>query len=147
VDGYLTYGQATGLDENDLVAARNFLGNDTLGYKVAFCQRDIAIYMAMFVFGIIFGLTGRKLRPLPFLVWVIVGIIPIGLDGGSQMLSQLFTWIPYRESTPLLRTLTGALFGFSTGWFGFPVFEETMRDTRRALAAKRARLENQPTTD
>jgi hypothetical protein len=81
------------------------------------------------------------------LVWVLVGILPIGLDGASQMVSQIFTWIPYRESTPLLRTLTGALFGFTTGWFGFPVFEETMGDTRRHLAAKRARQEGQTASD
>lgn len=147
VEGYISYGEATGLNEFDLLTARNFVGNEELGYKIAFCQRDIAIYVAMFAFGIIFALSGRKIKPLPFLVWVLVGILPIGLDGGSQLLSQVFTWIPYRESTPLLRTLTGALFGFMTGWFGFPVFEETMRDTRMNLAAKRARVQNKPSTD
>lgn len=147
VNGLIPYGEATGLSEYDLVGARNFLGNDQLGYKVAFCQRDIAIYISMLLFGIIFGLTGRKIKPLPILVWVLVGIVPIGLDGGSQLISQIFTWVPFRESTPLLRTLTGALFGFMTGWFGFPVFEETMRDTRQHLAAKRARAANLNTSE
>ncbi|HKJ28556.1 MAG TPA: DUF2085 domain-containing protein [Anaerolineales bacterium] len=147
VEGFIPYGQATGLNENDLVSARNFVGNEELGYKVAFCQRDIAIYVAMFLFGIVFALSGRKIKPLPMLAWVLIGILPIGLDGGSQLLSQMFTWIPYRESTPLLRTLTGTLFGIMTAWFGFPVFEETMRDTRMHLAAKRARLQNKPPTD
>ena len=47
----------------------------------------------------------------------------------------------YRESTPLLRTLTGALFGFSTAWFGFPLIEESMAETRVNFAAKKARLD------
>ena len=144
VDGLITYGEATGLNEYDLYAARDFVGNEELGYKVAFCQRDIAIYVAMFLFGIIFWLSGRKIKSLSFLLWVVIGILPIALDGGSQLLSQIFTWVPYRESTPLLRTLTGTLFGVATGWFGFPVFEETMHDTKMSLAAKYARLQSKP---
>ena len=147
IDGLVTYGEATGNSEEDLLTARNFQGNEQLGYKVAFCQRDIAIYIAMFTFGIIFSLTNRKIKGLPFLLWVIVGILPIALDGGSQLLSQAFTFIPYRESTPLLRTLTGALFGFTTAWFGFPVLEETMNDTRQALSAKKARVLSKSSTD
>jgi len=145
VEGYQTYGEASGLSEEDLWAARDFQGNDEMGYKVPFCQRDIAIYAAMFLFGVLFTLSGRRIKPLPFLVWMIVGLGPIGLDGFSQLLSQLggvFDFIPYRESTPLLRTLTGALFGFTTGWFGFPVIDETMADTRKYLADKRARVQS-----
>jgi uncharacterized membrane protein len=144
IEGYVTYGEASGLSEDDLWTARDFQGNEQMGYKVPFCQRDIAIYASMFLFGVIFALSGRRIKPLPFLLWVLVGLGPIGLDGVSQLLSQLggvFDFIPYRESTPLLRTLTGALFGFATGWFGFPVIDETMADTRRYLADKRARLQ------
>jgi uncharacterized membrane protein len=144
MEGYITYGEASGLSEEDLWAARDFQGNEQMGYKVPFCQRDIAIYASMFLFGIIFALSGRRIKPLPFFLWVIIGLGPIGLDGFSQLLSQLggvFDFLPYRESTPLLRTATGALFGFATGWFGFPVIEETMADTRRYLAEKRARMQ------
>jgi len=37
--------------------------------------------------------------------------------------------LPYRESTPFLRLLTGFLFGFGTAWFGLPYVEESMRET------------------
>jgi uncharacterized membrane protein len=144
MEGYLTYGEASGLNEYDLWAARDFQGNEEMGYKVPFCQRDIAIYAAMFFFGILYAVTGRRIPPLPFMLWVIIGLGPIGLDGFSQLLSQLggvFDFLPYRESTPLLRTITGALFGFTTGWFGFPVIDETMAETRRYLADKRARVQ------
>jgi uncharacterized membrane protein len=145
LEGYVTYGEATGLDENDLWAARDFQGNEQMGYKVPFCQRDIAIYASMFLFGVIYALSGRRIKPLPFWWWVVLGLGPVGLDGVSQLLSQFggaFDFIPYRESTPLLRTITGALFGFFTGWFGFPIIDETMADSRRYLADKRARLQS-----
>ncbi len=143
LDGYITYGEATGLNEGDLIAAREFIGNEGLGYKVALCQRDVAIYLSMLLFGILFALSGRKIKPISLLLWMIIGIMPVGLDGVSQLVSQLglLDFIPYRESTPFLRILTGALFGFTTAWFGFPALEETMQDTRQYLAAKRARWE------
>jgi uncharacterized membrane protein len=75
------------------------------------------------------------------LVWFIIGLGPIGLDGFSQLISQLNItalqgFLPYRESTPLLRTLTGFLFGFTTAWFGYPSIEEAMADARRVFSKK-----------
>jgi uncharacterized membrane protein len=147
MEGWRTYGEVSGNNEYDLWAAREYNGELSedgyqVGYKVPFCQRDVAIWGSMLLFGLLFAITGRKIPPLPILVWFIVGILPLGLDGGTQLISQigLFSWLPYRESTPLLRTITGALFGFTTAWFGFPVLEETFVDTRRILAAKLARI-------
>lgn len=142
VEGFETFGNVSGLDEEDLLAARQFIGNEQVGYKIAYCQRDVAIYGAMLLFGLIYGVSKRKIPPLPWYWWGLIGIAPIALDGFSQLLSQIpgFSLWAYRESTPLLRTLTGALFGFSTAWFGFPLLEESMTETRQMLAAKRARL-------
>lgn len=142
VEGFETYGLATGQSEEDLLAARQFVGNESVGYKVAYCQRDVAIYGAMLLFGLIYAASRRKIPPLPWYLWILIGIAPIALDGFSQLLGQLpsFNFWAYRESTPFLRTLTGGLFGFSTAWFGFPLLEESMAETRRMLAAKRARL-------
>lgn len=137
VQGLETYEQATGMDPQDLQAAVDFRGNERIGYKVAFCQRDIAIYGAILVFGIIFAVTKRKIPPLPILGWIVLGMLPVGLDGVSQIISQLpWGFLPVRESTPLLRTISGALFGFSTAWFGYPVVEQAMAETRKVLAVK-----------
>jgi len=142
VEGVITYGEATGYDEFDLVTARNFLGNDAMGYKLALCERDIAIYGAILLFGIVFSLTGKKIKPLPWYLWLLIGLGPIGLDGFSQLLSQtglgIFSWLPLRESTPLLRSLTGALFGLATAWFGFPYLEESVQENRREMQLKHA---------
>ncbi|HLE13307.1 MAG TPA: DUF2085 domain-containing protein [Anaerolineales bacterium] len=137
VGGLLTYGQATGLDEGDIFTARQFVGNSEIGYKVALCQRDVAIYGGILIFGLVFSLTGRRVKPLPWYIWVVVGILPIALDGTSQLLSQPpLNFLSYRESTPFLRSLTGFLFGFTTAWFGLPLVETTMVETRKYMEEK-----------
>jgi uncharacterized membrane protein len=144
VSGAITFEAATGItDQNDPTrsAARAFIGNPVLGYKVAFCERDVAIWAAMFLFGLIFAVSGRRIPRLHWLIWGFVGVVPIALDGFSQLFSQLPSpWIqsflPYRESTPLERVVTGLLFGAMTAWFMFPYIEEAMADTRRLLAKK-----------
>ena len=137
IDRLATYEEVTGLDPQDVEAAFTFRGNQTLGYKVALCQRDVAIYGSIFIFGLLFSLTKRKIPTLPLVAWIVLGMVPIGLDGVSQIISQL-PWdiLPVRESTPLLRTITGALFGFSTAWFSYPVIEDAMVETRKVLSIK-----------
>jgi uncharacterized membrane protein len=114
----------------------------------------MAIYGAMLLFGILFAVTGRKWKPLPIWLWFLFGIFPIGFDGVSQLIGQWISlgafdflesalgWWPIRESTPLLRTLTGFLFGFTTAWFGFPLIEEAMADTRRLMKTKKEIVES-----
>lgn len=146
IEGVQTFQQASGLDEasgdpRDLLAMRDFIGNETMGYKVAYCQRDIAIYGAMLLFGILYVATGRRIKPLHWLLWIAIGIAPIALDGFSQLLSQPpFNLWEYRESTPLLRSLTGFLFGVTTAWFGFPLLEDSMDTTRVTVEKKKAHV-------
>ncbi|MEI7847574.1 MAG: DUF2085 domain-containing protein [Chloroflexota bacterium] len=141
IPGVITFGQATQIDENDLIAARKFVGNDMLGYKIALCERDVAIYGAIILFGFLFGLTRRKIKPLHWALWFLFAIGPIGLDGFSQLFSQIqipmiASFLPYRESTPFLRIFTGFLFGFGTAWFGLPYVEESMKETLDLLDKK-----------
>jgi hypothetical protein len=35
-----------------------------------------------------------------------------------------------------LRSFTGFLFGYTTAWFGYPLVEETMRETRNLMRRK-----------
>jgi uncharacterized membrane protein len=121
--------------------ARQFIGNETVGYKVALCERDVAIYFGLLLFGLVFGLTKRRLPALHWALWIFIGLGPIGLDGFSQLFSQFnFPWLAnilaYRESTPFLRVLTGTLFGFGTAWFAYPYIEESMAETRQFFLKK-----------
>ena len=89
----------------------------------------------------------RKIKPLPWYLWLLFGILPIAIDGFSQLLSQPpLGFFPYRESTPFLRSLTGFLFGLTTAWFGFPIVEESMVDVRRYYGQKLARAKAQEET-
>jgi len=126
--------------------AKDFLGNAQVGYKVAFCQRDVAIYGGLLLGALIFGaVRGRGVRPVHWLLWLLIGVVPVGLDGLSQLFSEIpgfAGWlnpmynaanIYWRESTPLLRTLTGGLFGFMLVWLTYPYIEDSMLDTRMQL--------------
>ena len=110
-----------------LIEARNFQGSPQMGYKVALCERDVAIYLAMALNGIAFALVRKRAKPMPWWLFILIGLAPIGIDGFSQLLSQPpFALFPYRESTLPLRLLTGSLFGFSVAWLVFPIIQGTM---------------------
>jgi uncharacterized membrane protein len=151
VSGVKTFEEASGLTDIHnptsfaRVEARDYLGNETVGYKMALCERDMAIYASIFLFGLVYAATGRRLKPLHWLAWMLIGIAPIGLDGFSQLFSQMeWSWLsallPYRESTPVLRVLTGALFGSSTAWFAYPYMEESMSESRQFFIKKFASI-------
>ena len=142
-----SFDQITGLKDLsnpasiDRLKAREFIGNPQVGYKVALCERDVAIYFGILLFGLIFSLTKRRIPPMHWALWLVIGIGPIGLDGFSQLFSQFnFPWLAqflvYRESTPFLRVLTGLLFGLSTAWFAYPYIEESMAETRQFFIKK-----------
>ncbi len=139
---------------NFFLAARRFVGNEQMGYKMALCERDIAIYGFVLVFGLLYALLRRRIRirPLPILVFIVVGMIPIALDGFSQLfgyyatpidgsapagfLATLGNIFPLRESPPILRFATGALFGFMLGWLVYPHIDTGMKATEMEMEAK-----------
>lgn len=103
-----------------LLEQRHFIGNAEIGYKVAICERDVAIYGSVFLAGLAYALIRPRLRPLP-LRWYLVALIPIAVDG----LTQLFG---LRESNWWLRTLTGAIFGVASVWLAYPHVDHAMQD-------------------
>jgi uncharacterized membrane protein len=125
----VSYEQITGDTARNFEFARSFAGNEIMGYKVALCQRDISIYGSLLFIGFLFQMTGKKIKSIPWWIWIVIGLVPIAIDGITQFGGlgiHLFSFLPNRESTPLLRTITGTLFGSTTGLFLFPLLEETM---------------------
>ena len=134
--------QYTGIDSDDLWTARAYNGDERVGYKVAFCERDVAIYGGVLILGLFYGLTRKRLPVISWLPWLVLGILPIAIDGFSQLFSQPpYSWWAYRESTPLLRTLTGFLFGAMNAWLAYPYVGESMAQTEAELSAKLARVD------
>jgi uncharacterized membrane protein len=117
---------------DDLVARQAFIGTPGVGFKLGFCQRDIALYGGLFLGGLLFGLVRRRLRPLSFLGYVL-SLLPMAIDGGLQLLTSY-------ESTPLLRVLTGGLVGISSVWLLYPNLETAFAEIR-LQANKRVHLE------
>jgi uncharacterized membrane protein len=139
--------KTVGIDPFDLVArfkAKAFVGNEQMGFKVAYCERDVAIYGAIVIGGILYGfarMRGIKIRPVNIFIYALVGLGPIALDGFSQLFSQApFYWLPVRESTPYLRTLTGFLFGIMNVWLAYPYVEESFTEIKADLEAKLIRI-------
>jgi len=108
------------------------LVNSVLGSQTAFCQRDLAIYGSVLLAGLLFGLLRRRIRPLPFKVFLLF-LVPIAVDGLTQLLGGLVPFLPPRESTWFLRTVTGSLFGIGGVWFVYPRIEAGVQEIRRSL--------------
>ena len=109
-------------DEANLFLFRSFIGNPDIGYKVALCERDIAIYGSVFLAGLIFAFIRQqgKVRAPSLKIYVLF-LIPIAVDG----LTQLIGW---RESNWWLRSVTGAIFGIASVWLAYPYVEDAMQD-------------------
>lgn len=98
------------------------------GQQMAYCQRDTAIYTTFLLAGLAFIPLRRRLQPLGWPGFVAL-IAPLTVDG----FTQLFGW---RESTPELRILTGALFGIACVWLIYPRLEDGMTAIVTTLEAR-----------
>ncbi|MER2599152.1 MAG: DUF2085 domain-containing protein [Caldilineales bacterium] len=123
--------QANVLPGVSVLQRRHYIGDETLGWKVALCERDVAIYAMMLVMGLIFAALKRRIAKIP--VWVfVVFVIPIAVDGLSQLAGL-------RTSNWWLRSVTGALFGAGLVWLAYPHLDEAMHDIRLGLERKRGK--------
>ncbi len=112
-------------------APLRWIGDAQLGYKVAFCERDTAIYAGWLLAGLAFGLlrgrgwlTNRgRLTNRPCWLWPLLSIVPMAIDGTGQLFGA---W----ESTWWSRVLTGLIFAAGTVWFAFPWLEQGMKDAQ-----------------
>ena len=129
---------------------------------MALCARDIAIYGFVLIGGLVYGLVRRfwRVRPLPLILFILIGMGPIAWDGFSQLFSSYATPLgggepagiqaflssifPLRESTPFLRTFTGALFGFTLVWLAYPHLDVNMGRTEVDLETKLRRIGELP---
>ena len=90
------------------------------GHQMALCQRDLATYASMGLTGVVFGMSGRRWRPLPWR-WYLLLLLPIALDGLTQL-------VGLRESNWELRMLTGGLFGAATVGLAYPYLERSAQN-------------------
>ncbi len=133
------------LDAGLIFAAKQFVGSPRMGWKVAFCQRDVAIYASIALFGLVYialNRLGVKVPYLPLWAYLLIAIAPVGLDGFSQFFANPpfnglgLPFYPIRESTPFLRVLTGAMFGIGNAWLAYPYVSDSMQETIALVETK-----------
>ena len=106
-----------------------YIGDPSIGYKMAVCQRDIATYVAISLAGLAFIPLRHRLKPLPFKAFLLF-CIPIAIDGFGQLFG-------FWESTSWSRVASGALFGVACVWLAYPYIEAGMRDVLKVISSER----------
>src|SRR5436305_8501242 len=91
------------------------------GHQLGLCERNFSIYTSMFIASLIFVLSKKRLPGIPWWIWVLM-ILPMAWDGITQMFGL-------RESTWVLRAITGTLFGLGNIWFVLPLIQKTLDET------------------
>lgn len=153
---------AWGADPDHL---RRFVGNTQVGFKLGMAQRNTAIYTTFLLAGLAYGLVRKRLPRLRWPLFLLL-ILPMALDGGSHMVSEV-TGLGFRQTNAwlaawlgdvlpsgfytgttlgslnwLLRTLTGALFAVACVWFAYPYLERGVADSGRRSEAQIAHAQN-----
>ena len=91
------------------------------GHQLGLCARNLSIYSSMFIMSLIFPLSKKRLPGIPWWLWILM-ILPMAWDGTTQMFGL-------RESTWVLRVITGTLFGVGSVWFALPYMQKTLLET------------------
>jgi uncharacterized membrane protein len=121
---------------------------NVIGYKMPICARDFGIYAAMLLAGAIYPfirrLDSRAMYPAAYLI---LAMVPIALDGGLQLISEIdkpllgFNIIPFEyESTNAMRLLTGAIAGFAASFYAIPVLVNIFSPGYESPAASAKRI-------
>lgn len=108
-----------------------FIGNAQLGFKVAICQRCVAIYLTILIAGVAFSFVRHRLRPLHWKQAALF-FLPLAVDGIGQLFGL---W----DSTWLSRTVSGVLAGIGGVLLVYPFIERSMREVQDTVA-KQLRL-------
>lgn len=108
-----------------------YWGNEQVGYKVAFCIRDVGMYLGIIIGGLSYFIYYHKTKNLKKFkfVYLLILMLPMALDGGFQTLAELFNlnWVSseYIDNIPK-RIITGLLFGLGFSLFVFPLLKENV---------------------
>jgi len=96
------------------------------GHPMAFEQRDVAMYIAFGLAGLVYALTPRLRRPLAGR-WLLLGIAPLLIDVAISTLGIL-------PSTWFSRLWTGSLASFVIVWWSYPRYDAYLRRVQTHVA-------------
>ncbi|MBI5953658.1 MAG: DUF2085 domain-containing protein [Chloroflexi bacterium] len=142
--------QAVWQDTINPMILRQFIGNTDMGWKIAWSDRMISFYTSIWIFAVAWSPFRKKIKPLSCVGFALL-LLPIALDGGTHMLSDLAgigqgfrdsnQWLTsltnhslpvsfyagdaFGSFNSLMRLITGLLAGLAVAWLVFPSLEES----------------------
>jgi uncharacterized membrane protein len=154
----------TGNIGTDTWAFKQFVGSETIGWKVAWSDRMVYMYGGTWLAALIFGGTSRfhRVNRIPWWAFVLL-LIPMAVDGGTHMLSDYIggmfdgfrytnVWLRDLTTNSLperfyagdhfgsfnawMRLISGLGFGIGLVWLTFPFIHQDMCYNARLLQRK-----------
>lgn len=151
------------------VILRQFVGNAELGWKMAWSDRMISTYGGIWIGAVLWAIFGKRVGRLSLVVWLLVGVLPLALDGFSHFLNDIVAGTSgqgFRDTNEWLivltggifpaefyygnmlgsfnswtRWITGLLFAITTVFAMFPIIGGAMHETQRDLEHQLSRIE------
>ena len=151
---------------DDMLALRAFIGNDNLGWKVAWSDRMVYVYGSFWLAGLIFSFIRTRypryqFKPLGPINILLLALMPVdgithfisdaigGITGGfrydNQWLANLTEHIfptgfyvgdALGSFNSWARLITGVAFGLAIGFIAFPAVDKALSETAITLRAK-----------
>jgi uncharacterized membrane protein len=145
----------------DPLVLRQFIGTPTMGWKVAWSDRMVSMFVSLWLFGLIWWFLRSRIKKLPW--WgLVLFLLPLAIDGTTHFLGDLSglgqgfrdsnAWLAVltHNSLPVsfyagdalgsfnfwMRLLTGILFGIGVVWFSFPYLQAAFVGTRVSILNK-----------
>jgi uncharacterized membrane protein len=85
---------------------RQFIGNPTMGWKVAWSDRMVSMYTSLWMFGLIWWSIRAKVKPISWWIFLLL-LLPMVVDGTSHFVSDLAgIGQGFRDTNLWLATLT-----------------------------------------
>lgn len=136
----------------DPVILRQFIGNNAMGWKVAWSDRMVSMYTSIWIFGLVWWFLRRIIKPLPW--WgLVLFLLPMAVDGTSHLISDFAglgsgfrdsnLWLAvltqhifpaafyagdaWGSFNSICRLLSGVFFGIGMVWFGFPYLNDSFQ--------------------
>lgn len=153
--------QAAWQDSTNPAILRQFIGNPSMGWKIAWSDRMVSMFTSLWLFGLIWLPLRKRVKVLPLWAFMLF-IIPVAFDGTSHLFSDMqgFSqgfrnsnlWLVTLTQNALpgsfyagdslgsfnswMRILTGILFGIGIVWFTFPYIDAAFRENANFAAKK-----------
>lgn len=133
---------------------RQFIGNQSMGWKVAWSDRMISFYTSVWLFAVIWYAYRRRIKPLSWLGFALL-LLPLVIDGSTHAISDFagigsgfrdtnmwlalitnhafpatfYTGDALGSFNSIMRLITGPLAGLGIVWLAFPyIFQSQAYD-------------------